>query len=257
MAAIKADALFLIPVKWDSKRLPNKNELRIGGMPLFCHAVRAATIAKISLHKHKVCNDIRIIVSVSDIKKGQAICFGVELFLDVDGWLERPDYLNHDPYQLADVAIYVLEQLEHTEFKSLVMIQPSNPFITGEDIEKCYKLHKEKDFSAVRTITPSLHPMHKEFVLVESEKLTSHFFYNLNAVNERSFPQTYHSNGGVQVITVEELREYKGLYGNPTYGYIMPQERSIDINTETDFIIAKALMEHQLKKKQNQIKEVQ
>lgn len=242
---IKAEALFLIPIKWNSKRLPNKNELVLGRIPLFCHAVRTAITAKRSLIKQEICNNLQIIVSVSNVNKGQELCYNVGLFLNESEWLERPDYLNHDPYQLADIALYVLEQLAHIEFRSLIMIQPSNPFITREDIEECYKIHKENDFSAVRTITLSSSPMHKELIIAESKKLSSPFFYNLNAVNERSIPQTYHSNGGVQVISIEELREYRGLYGNPTYGYIIPQERSIDINTETDFIMAKALMEHQ------------
>ena len=61
-------------------------------------------------------------------------------------------------------------------------------------------------------------------------------------MRRQDLPKVYTPNGAIYVSTPEILRKYKSFYCSKTIPYIMPPERSVDIDNEIDFMLAELLM---------------
>jgi len=51
-------------------------------------------------------------------------------------------------------------------------------------------------------------------------------------------------NGAIYLAYWNYLKQERSFFGDKTFAYIMPRERSIDIDEEIDFILAELLMCH-------------
>jgi len=56
-------------------------------------------------------------------------------------------------------------------------------------------------------------------------------------------PQSYMPNGAIFIARVDTLKEYKTFYTPKTIAYIMPPEKSIDIDTKFDFLLAEFILQ--------------
>jgi len=70
-------------------------------------------------------------------------------------------------------------------------------------------------------------------------------FLPLSAANARrqDFPVYYRLNGAIYVVYWDYFKKQGTFWGESTYAYIMPQERSTDIDTYSDFVFAEFLMQ--------------
>ena len=50
----------------------------------------------------------------------------------------------------------------------------------------------------------------------------------------QEMPPAYRPNGAIHVLDVEAFKRERSYFGAPLVGYVMPRERSIDIDTEED-----------------------
>ena len=64
--------------------------------------------------------------------------------------------------------------------------------------------------------------------------------------NRQNYTPVYLPNGSIYVLEVEALRRTRNFFGPRTFGYPMPPERAVDIDTEADFLAAEALMSERL-----------
>jgi N-acylneuraminate cytidylyltransferase/CMP-N,N'-diacetyllegionaminic acid synthase len=60
--------------------------------------------------------------------------------------------------------------------------------------------------------------------------------------NRQELGKYYRINGAIYIAEWDYLKQNKTFFGDKTYAYIMPKERSIDIDTEMDFKFAEFLM---------------
>lgn len=61
-------------------------------------------------------------------------------------------------------------------------------------------------------------------------------------LNRQELPIFYRVNGAIYLGEWEFIKKQKSWYGPRTYAYIMPRERSVDIDSEMDFALAAVLM---------------
>ena len=59
--------------------------------------------------------------------------------------------------------------------------------------------------------------------------------------NRQSLPKFYRLNGAIYVGFCSYIRSEGSFFGDETYAYVMPKERSIDIDDEADFRFAETL----------------
>jgi len=215
--------LAIIPVKCNSKRLPEKNLKYIKGKPLFLYAVDSVLSVNYLFEKIVVCSED---TAVEKILRNYCV---FEEYPEVE-FIKRPMTLSQDPAEIADVCIWILKLMASRGevFSRFLMRQPSNPFVTGEDIEKTFHLHELGYNCDVRSGS-----IIKKSVWFED----SYYSPRLKRYDKTAFV----GNGGLVWAGVKQFID-KGDFSEACYPYVMEPERSIDIDTQLDFDIAKMLL---------------
>ena len=223
------EILVLIPAKGGSTRLPRKNILPLGGRPLIAWALESARVAAISE---------RVVVSTDDEEVARiARSYGAEVpFL-------RPEKLSRDPAGVVDVALHALEWFERDGigFKTIVILLPTCPFRSSEDIQAALALFKETDARFLMSVSKFDHTPFAAMRMDDTRRLTP-FFENYIGRKSEELPVAYRPNGAIHVLDVDAFRRTKSYFSQPLIGYVMPWERSVDIDNVNDLRFAESLL---------------
>ena len=228
----------IIPAREGSKGLPGKNILPFCGKPLIAWTIEAALACK-SLDRVIVSTDSEDIAET-------ARTYGAE----VPGL--RPKVLALDNSSAIDVYIYLWEKLTgkvKSEPVPFVVLQPTSPLRTTEDINKAVKLFHEKRADSVISVSEASHPPVWAKKIDENGILKDYFKTADSLANRQQIPFAYMPNGAIFILTKSLVTDKRTYYSDKTYPYIMPFERSIDIDTIWDFRIAEHIMSFQLNEK--------
>ena len=223
--------LAVIPARGGSKGLPGKNIKRINGKPLIAWTIEAAK-------KSKYID--RIIVSTDDKKIANiSKKYGAEIpFL-------RPKELATDTAKAIDNYIFTIEELKNREEKyydEFIILQPTSPLRKAEDIDKAIELFKEKNADSVISVCEAVHP---PLWLKKNDRkgvLRSYFTIEIGNKNRQELETAYMPNGAIFIFKLSLLKEKKSYYSDKTFPYIMPYDRSVDIDNQVDFDFAEFLM---------------
>ncbi len=141
------------------------------------------------------------------------------------------------------VVLEVLDKYEERgmRFDNFMLLQPTSPLRTAEDIRAAYRLFHEKNASSVVAVTECDHSPLWCNTLPEDGNLGS--FLRPEALNmpRQNLKTYYRINGAVYLCKVASFRTAGTMYTAEGFAYIMPKDRSIDIDDEADFIVAEAL----------------
>lgn len=219
----------IIPARGGSKGLPGKNIRPLNGEPLIAYTVEAALQAK---------HIDRVIISTDDSEIARiAVQHGAELpFM-------RPSYLASDTAMAVDNYIYTIDRLEKEEgvmIGSFVVLQPTSPLRTSEDIDNAINLFLQKNADSVISYTKEAHPISWHKYLDED----GHFIDIINSkvANRQDYRISYYPNGAVYVFKTDIIRQ-KTYYTQNSYAYVMPRNRSVDIDSIEDFEYAEYLLQ--------------
>ena len=128
----------IIPARGGSKRLHNKNILRLGGLPLVAHSILYA----------KFNSDIidAVYVSTDDeaIKK-VAIAYGALV-------IDRPPELSGDTEPTISALQHVLQTINES-IDDVVLLQPTNPLREGNLLKEAYEIYKFDNYTSLFTVT--------------------------------------------------------------------------------------------------------
>ncbi len=232
--------LVIIPARGGSKRLPGKNIKPINGSPLISYAI---TAAKKSKYPDKIA------VSTDDLKiAAVARKYGAEVpFL-------RPPELASDTASTLSVIQHAVNYFEKNEkFKPtiVVLIQPTNPLITSLDIDGTIeKMVEAKTKSCFSGTEISQRP--EWMYRINSKKPA--LFIKGKGTEKRSqdLPRLAIINGTVYATEYDTLMKRGLIQDNKSVGiYLMPKERSVDIDELFDFELAKFLLQKQILNEKN------
>lgn len=205
--------LVLIPARGGSKRLPGKNMAMLGGKTLIEWAVLSA--GRAGFHTITVSTDD------SNVAR-EANRFGSEVH-----W--RNPVLASDEAESIDVVRAVA-----ADYDAVILLQPTSPLRTFEDVVGAWRLWSDSKADAVISVK-RFEP--RVLTLGHADRLREH---NLNG-------GFYIENGAIYILRAEAIRAGQDWYTCPvTYGYIMPPERSIDIDTPADLDDARKVIERGL-----------
>lgn len=224
--------LTIIPAKLGSERLPNKNILRLNGKPLVQYTIEAAL-------ESGVCGEV-MVSTESEIVAGIAREAGALVpFL-------RPEHLGRDPYGVVDVCMHVLDEYERRSriFDHLIVLLPTCPFRSSRDIVEAERLFTTYRANFLMSVSEfSDNPYGALMVDSELEGVMVPCFPEGVGKKRHELPRTYRCNGAVSIFDVPAYREAGTDYGTPLFTYIMPWQRSVDIDTEMDFRFAEFLVQ--------------
>ena len=221
--------LAIIPARIGSKRIPKKNIKIFCGKPLIYWTILEAKKSKYIS---------RIIVSTDDKYISKiAKDYGAEVpFL-------RPKHLSTDEASSIDVfkfTIKKLENLENITINSFIVLQPTSPLRTYQDIDNSIDLFINKNADSVISLCEEKHPIYWHKLLDEKGKIVP-IFSPEEEIKIKNLKKTYYPNGAIYIFKRDVVFSNK-CYTDNTYGYIMPVERSIDIDTHLDFELAEYLI---------------
>lgn len=219
--------LALVPARGGSKGIPDKNRVKLGGRPLLAWTIEAARASK---------TVDRVIVSTDDARLALlASGCGAEVpFL-------RPKALARDDTPTMPVVFHALAA--HPDAEYVVLLQPTSPLRLPEDIDACVDLCRRHAGHAVVSVTladPSPHLM----VRLDPEACLQPVLDALpGAVRRQDLPPTHVLNGAVYVAGRAWLNTHGRFVTPETRGFVMPRERSVDIDDELDLALAGLLLE--------------
>lgn len=223
------NTLWLIPARGGSKGIPDKNLKPFCGESLVSRAVRQA----------KDCageNDVIFVSTDSEAIRKEGEKHGLEIpFL-------RPKELASDTASTYSVIIHVLEELKKRgqEFERVILLQPTSPFRTLNDIKgSIKKWNPEVDMVVSVTETKS-NPYYNLFEtdqkgFLHISKGDGHFTRRQDA------PKVWEYNGAIYVMTVDSLLQGPMSGFKKIIPFEMPISRSIDLDTPEDWNLAEHL----------------
>lgn len=221
----------IIPARAGSKGIPNKNLTEVGGKPLIGWTIEAAEKA-IGIDRIIVTSDGNDILEFSDRYKSVEI-------------LSRPESLAQDATPTAPVIEHALDQFDITgdEYEYLVLLQPTSPLRTSEDIEEALKLLNEtKANSLISVVKPDHHPL-KSFKKNKEGFLEGIVNNDFPFMPRQELPIAYQPNGAIYIIEIKEFLKRKTFFTERTIEYVMPTSKSFDVDSYEDI----AKIENQLK----------
>ena len=226
--------LAIIPARGGSKGLPGKNIKELCGNPLIAWSIEAA----------KACSSIdKVMVSTDDDQIANvAKKYGAEVPFT------RPPELASDTASTIDVIFHAINWLkEHEDYRPeyILLLQPTSPLRSRKDINGAIQMLKDKEARAVVSVCETDHHPWWSNILPEDGNMKD--FLRPEILNKRrqDLPVFYRLNGAIYLADTDYLHECNGFLGLETFAYVMPKNRSIDIDAEMDFKLASLLMEKQ------------
>jgi CMP-N-acetylneuraminic acid synthetase len=225
--------LAVITARGGSKTVPRKNLSIVGGKPLIAWTIEAAK-ASPSLD--------RILVSTDDEEIGEiARRWGAEVpFI-------RPAELAGDKSPHIPVVQHAVRWVEDQEWEKpdwILLLQPTTPLRTSEDIENAIRLMLEKGCDSVFSVCEAAsHPYLTKRItkqgFVEDFTETPEGY-----LARQALPPAYALNGALYLVRRDVLMEEGTFQTGSTCAYIMPPERSLDIDTPWDLFLVDLILQH-------------
>jgi len=218
--------LAVIPARGGSKRLPRKNIRYFAGKPLLAWTIEASL---------KTMAIDRVIVSTDDEEIAEvALAFGAEVpFL-------RPDYLAQDDTSGISPVIHALEMLPG--YDQVLLLQPTSPLRTVKDINGIITFCREIQAPAAVSVTQINENPLWMYRLASDYSIQPFLGESKISIAEEDKSSLYLPNGALYLANVAWFREQKNFFSNETVGYVMPQYRSVDIDTQIDWDWAEFLI---------------
>lgn len=225
--------LTVICARGGSRGIPRKNVKLLNGRPLIGYTIEQAK--KFSFAD-------RVVVSTDDeeIKSIAETC-GIEIpFL-------RPKELATDEISVIPAVIHAVQTAEDywkEKYDIVVNLSPTCPLRLMKDIELAVKtLTDIPDTESVFSVSESNNnPYFNIYEMDEEGYATLSKRMKESAIRRQDAHKVYLQNGSIYAIWKKTLFEKKNFDTDKTRIYIMPEERSVDIDTSLDFEIAEFLM---------------
>ncbi len=221
----------LITARGGSKGIPRKNIRQLAGKPLVAWTIEAARQSRLLS---------RVIMSTEDDEIAQT---AREWGADVP--FMRPAELAADDSAHISVVRHAADWLERHDGRApefLMVLQPPTPFRTAADIDGAIELANEKDADAVVSVVEAQHHPYLTRRMTEAGSLVEFVPCDIEYPRRQDLPPAYALNGAIYLIRCSRLPEVKTLVPQGSYGFTMPAERSLDIDTPWDFHLAELIL---------------
>ncbi|MBP1680110.1 MAG: hypothetical protein H6Q35_449 [Proteobacteria bacterium] len=224
--------LCTICARGGSKGVKNKNIKELNGKPLIAYTIEQAKESGLFDH-------IVISTDSDDIAK-VAQEYGAEVFF------KRSSEMASDTAGKLDVikdAFVRSEAYYQKQYDYLIDLDATAPLRSVDDIKNSFAQFLKDDNSNLITAMPSRRSPYFNLVEVSNDgKVTLSKKLDSSIVRRQDAPKSYDMNASIYIWKRESLLDQKNLFLEKTGLYVMPEERSIDIDTELDFEFVEFMM---------------
>jgi len=230
--------LAIIPARGGSKGIPRKNIKSFNGRPLIHYAIALARKVqkKGVIVGHVVSTDSKRIASIAKESGGNVP------FL-------RPRGLATDDSPVVDTVIHAVkwwEQHNRDTIHSVLILQPTNPLTTAQDVEGAagQYLDNQPEAACLISVCDAQHIRLSALYHKRGEYLEQALPQLDPAARRQSLKKLYWRNGAIYIVRRDLLlKEQKIINENPLF-YTMPRTRSVAIDDIFDWNVAELFMNH-------------
>jgi CMP-N,N'-diacetyllegionaminic acid synthase len=230
----KGIILGLIPARGGSKGVPGKNIRPVNGKPLIVYAIECGLSCP-SIDKLIVSTDNQEFAAIA--KKA-----GAEVPL------LRPAHLAQDTTPMLPVLEHALietEKIYNCRVGAIVLIDPTAPLRKKEDIEGAIALYKQGGIDTVISGSEAHRNPYFNMVSINADGYARLVFEPDPPISRRQdAPKVYDLNTVVWVFSRKSIMEEKARIAKRTKLYLVPSERSIDLDNEWDFTLLEAILKN-------------
>lgn len=227
-----SNILCTICARGGSKGVKNKNIKELNGKPLIAYTIEQAKDSNLFEH---------IVISTdSDDIANIAKIYGAEVFF------KRSEEMATDTAGKLDVirdAFKRSEEYYNRTFDYLIDLDATAPLRLTEDIVNSFNQFKENNNDNLITAMPSRRSPY--FNLVEQDENGKVYLskeLDNKIIRRQDAPKSYDMNASIYIWKRDIILNENSIFLEKTGLYVMPEERSIDIDTEFDFKFVDFLM---------------
>lgn len=222
--------LYIIPARGGSKGIPRKNIRRLGGRPLIAYSIDLAL-------RHADAG--RVVLSTDD---EEIAATARDLGLAVD--YMRPAELATDTAGSREVILDAMAWAESRgiDFDCVVLLQPTSPMRTDEDLERTLEAYSDDIDMAVTVTEARCNPYYDCFETDAGSGMLRVSKGDGRFTRRQDAPPAWQMNGAVYVINPASIKAKALGQMERRRPVVMPRSRSIDLDTPLDWEIAEKLM---------------
>lgn len=213
----------LIPARGGSKGVARKNIRLLAGKPLIYYTITTALQSKYI---------DRVIVSTEDAEIAEiSEKFGAEVPM------LRPKELAEDQTPTIDVVLHGVHTfLEPGEWDSLMLLQPTQPLRTVEDIDRAVEWYYENGRKSLASVSEvEDHPVLMRYFDPAGEMRK--FLNTSSSVRRQEMEKVYRVNGAIYINQIAKISR-KTSFNDNEIGFLMEKSHSVDIDEWSDFAVA-------------------
>lgn len=225
--------LIIIPARGGSKGIPKKNIVELAGRPLIDYTIQAAL--KVAPIDHIILStDSEEIVTVAE-RCGLPVAY------------RRPAALATDTAGSREVILDAMDWADNQGigYDAIVLLQPTSPLRVAEDILGSMSMFTPDIDMVVSVAEARCNPYYNCFETDETGYLKISKGDG-QYTRRQDVPPVYEYNGAVYVINPQSIRKMTLGSFPRRVPYVMPAERSVDIDAPVDLLVAEHLLGKQL-----------
>jgi N-acylneuraminate cytidylyltransferase len=214
----------IIPARGGSKRLPNKNILLLGGIPLIAHSILFAQ------KNSAIINEIYVSTDNAAIKK-IALDYGAKV-------IDRPESLSGDLKPTASALKHVLESIVGA-VENVVLLQATNPLRPQNVLAAAFEVYQKGKYDSLFSVSR----IHKKLGKIEENQ-----FHPFNyAIGQRSqdLEPLFFENGLVYITKASLILQEKIISEHAFPFEVNSIFANVDIDTQDDLEYAEYLLKNQ------------
>jgi CMP-N,N'-diacetyllegionaminic acid synthase len=238
MVKSNENLMILIPARGGSKAIPKKNIVNLNGQPLLAWTSNVALSSNLSRH----------VILSTDSQEVASI--GKSLGLSVP-FLRPPEFAKDDTLQIEVIkhALTEMKKLLNLNFDSVMLLQPTTPFRKKLTLLKAYESFINEKADTLITVS-DISRMDQTTIYLSPKKLKSDLYLLHDLEEDISAPQgtlrqdfreRWWRNGAIYIFNSSTLLDTNSLYGGKTIGLSTDLVESINIDTFSDFNLAKVI----------------
>ena len=233
--------LAIVTARGGSKGIPRKNLVPLAGKPLLAYTAEAALASR----RLK-----RTVLSTDDPEIARAGEFyGLEVpFL-------RPANLAADATPTIPVLQDVVRRLESRgeSYDAIFLLQPTNPLRSAEDIDGAIELLQRTGADTVISYADvgERHPARMKWIDEQGKVLDPPFAEEFEGQPRQQLKKMFVRDGSVYLTRRDVLMCENSLKGRDCRAWIIPEERSRNIDNEFDLFLVEQMLKYNLERYAN------
>jgi len=211
----------IIPARGGSKRIPNKNIIKFGDLPLIAHSINYA------LENQDIIDAVYVSTDDEDIKK-VATDFGAKI-------IDRPEEISGDMTPTISVLKHAVEHIED-DVETVILLQPTNPLRPKSLLADAYKTYLESNRDSLFTVSRD----YKKLGKISNQNFLP-FNYEFGQRSQDLEPLFYEN--GLLYITKIGLIKEGVIFNEASYPLVVNHKfAEVDIDTYDDLEYANYIL---------------